>query len=83
MSRIGTLLNVDAGDTAPKVAVVRCGGTRDIRPSVSQYSGLRTCFAVHMCSGRISLWLWLPRVWRLRERMHVRSFIHRYSKRHC
>ena len=51
MRRIGTLLNVDAGDTAPKVAVVRCGGTRDIRPSVSQYSGLRTCFAVHMCSA--------------------------------
>lgn len=51
MRRIGTLLNVDAGDTVPKVAVVRCGGTRDIRLSVSQYSGLRTCFAVHMCSA--------------------------------
>ena len=84
MRRIGTLLNVDAGDTAPKVAVVRCGG--DTRhPSfcltIFRTSNLFCCTYVQR--GRISLWLWLPRVWRLCERMHVRSFIHRYSKRHC
>lgn len=51
MKHIAGVLNVDAGSSTSKVAVVRCGGTHDVRPEISKYSGLRTCFAVHMCSA--------------------------------
>ena len=51
MKRIADVLNVTISTATPKVAIIRCGGTHEVRPEVSQYSGLRTCFAVNMCSA--------------------------------
>ncbi len=47
MSRIAGLLGMEAGDSAPKVAVVRCNGCLEHRPRIAEYDGLRTCAAMN------------------------------------
>ena len=36
-------------NSEPKVAVVRCSGSCEHRPKIAEYSGLRTCSAMHAC----------------------------------
>ena len=38
-------------NTEPKVAVVRCNGTCELRPRIAEYSGLRTCTAMNSCGA--------------------------------
>ncbi len=43
MGKIATILGMDAGDTEPLVAVVRCNGTCEHRPRINQYDGAMSC----------------------------------------
>lgn len=49
MSQITSILGLAATQSEPKVAVVRCSGTCDMRTQIVQYTGLRTCLAMNMC----------------------------------
>lgn len=52
MAQIAAELGMEAVASEPMVAVVRCGGTCELRPRTVQYDGLQTCAAVHStCSG--------------------------------
>ena len=52
MAQIAAELGMEAVASEPMVAVVRCGGTCELRPRTAQYDGLQTCAAVHAtCSG--------------------------------
>lgn len=52
MAQIAAELGMEAVASEPMVAVVRCGGTCELRPRTVQYDGLQTCAAVHAtCSG--------------------------------
>ncbi len=51
MGQIADLLGMAIANSDPKVAVVRCNGTCDKRPKIVEYSGLRTCKAMHACSS--------------------------------
>lgn len=51
MEKVADLLGMAVANTEPKVAVVRCNGTCENRPQVSEYSGLRTCAAMHACGA--------------------------------
>lgn len=48
MARIADVLGVKAAAAEPKVAVVRCGGTCEMRPKAVQYDGLQSCAAMSM-----------------------------------
>ncbi len=50
MSQVADLLGMAIQNGEPKVAVVRCGGTCELRPRIAEYGGLRTCSAMHACS---------------------------------
>ena len=47
MGKVADLLGMAVANTEPTVAVVRCNGTCDSRAKVCEYSGLRTCAAMH------------------------------------
>jgi len=47
MSKVASILGKEAIEQAPKVAVVRCNGTPEFRPSVTQYDGAPTCAIAH------------------------------------
>jgi Na+-translocating ferredoxin:NAD+ oxidoreductase RNF subunit RnfB len=47
MTKIAGLLGMEAGDSAPKVAVVRCNGCLEHRPRIAEYDGLRSCAAMN------------------------------------
>lgn len=47
MGKVADLLGMAIANTEPKVAVVRCGGTCELRPRIAQYDGLRTCTAIN------------------------------------
>ncbi len=49
MGQIADLLGMAVANSEPKVAVVRCNGTCEKRPKIAEYSGLRTCKAMHAC----------------------------------
>lgn len=49
MGRVADLLGMAIANTEPMVAVVRCNGTCANRPRTAEYSGLRTCKAMHAC----------------------------------
>lgn len=52
MAQIAAELGMEAVTSEPMVAVVRCGGTCELRPRTAQYDGLQTCAAEHAtCSG--------------------------------
>ena len=51
MGRVADLLGMAIANGEPKVAVVRCGGTCELRPRIAEYAGLRTCAAMHACSA--------------------------------
>jgi len=43
MKKVGDILGMAAADAAPKVAVVRCQGSCEHRPKLTQFDGARTC----------------------------------------
>ncbi len=47
MAKVADLLGMAIANTEPKVAVVRCNGTCELRPKTAQYDGLRTCTAMN------------------------------------
>ncbi len=49
MGQVADLLGMAVANTEPMVAVVRCNGTCENRPRITEYNGLRTCTAVHAC----------------------------------
>ena len=51
MSRVADLLGMAIANGEPKVAVVRCGGSCELRPKIAEYSGLRTCAAMNSCGA--------------------------------
>ncbi len=51
MSQVADLLGMAVANSEPKVAVVRCNGTCEKRPKIAEYSGLRTCKAMHACGA--------------------------------
>ena len=51
MGLVADLLGMAVANTEPKVAVVRCNGTCEMRPRIAEYNGLRTCTAMNSCSA--------------------------------
>ena len=51
MGQVADLLGMAVANTEPKVAVVRCNGTCDLRPRIAEYGGLRTCTAMNSCGA--------------------------------
>lgn len=49
MGQVADLLGMAVANGEPQVAVVRCNGTCEHRPRIVEYSGLRTCAAMHAC----------------------------------
>lgn len=49
MGKVADLLGMAVANSEPKVAVVRCSGSCELRPKIAEYSGLRTCSAMHAC----------------------------------
>ncbi len=47
MSKVAAILGREAIEQAPKVAVVRCNGTPEFRPRVTEYDGAPTCAIAH------------------------------------
>ena len=47
MSNVASILGREAIEQAPTVAVVRCNGTPEFRPRVTQYDGAATCAIAH------------------------------------
>ncbi len=47
MSKVASLLGMEAEESAPKVAVVRCNGCLEHRPRIAEYDGLRSCVAMN------------------------------------
>lgn len=51
MGKVADLLGMAVANSEPKVAVVRCNGSCEHRPKIAEYSGLRTCTAMHACGS--------------------------------
>lgn len=51
MGKVADLLGMAMANAEPMVAVVRCQGTCEFRPKIAEYSGLRTCTAMHACGA--------------------------------
>ena len=51
MGQVADLLGMAVANAEPKVAVVRCNGTCELRPRIAEYNGLRTCAAMHSCGA--------------------------------
>ena len=49
MTQIADLLGMAIQNGEPRVAVVRCGGSCELRPKTVSYVGLRTCSAMNAC----------------------------------
>lgn len=47
MNQVADLLGMAIANSEPKVAVVRCNGTCELRPRIAEYNGLRTCTAMN------------------------------------
>lgn len=51
MGQVADLLGMAIANSEPKVAVVRCNGTCELRPRIAEYNGLRTCTAMNSCGA--------------------------------
>ena len=47
MGKVADLLGMAIANSEPKVAVVRCNGTCELRPRIARYDGLLTCTAMN------------------------------------
>ncbi|MCM1519828.1 MAG: RnfABCDGE type electron transport complex subunit B [Lachnoclostridium sp.] len=48
MAKIGEIVGLAAVETKPKVAVLKCNGTCDVRPRVARYDGAQSCAVLAM-----------------------------------
>lgn len=51
MAKVASILGGEAAAPDPKVAVVRCGGSKDCRPRTNAYEGAQTCAIVAATYG--------------------------------
>ena len=51
MGQVADLLGMAIANGEPMVAVVRCGGSCELRPRTNEYNGLRNCAAMHACGA--------------------------------
>jgi len=51
MSRVANLLGMAIANGDPKVAVVRCNGTCELRQKIATYDGMRSCAAMNACGA--------------------------------
>lgn len=51
MGQVADILGISVAETEPKVAVVRCNGCKEHRPTIAQYDGMPTCAAMNMCGA--------------------------------
>lgn len=51
MSRVADLLGMAIANGDPKVAVVRCNGTCELRQKIATYDGMRSCAAMNACGA--------------------------------
>ncbi len=51
MGQVADLLGMAVANSEPKVAVVRCNGTCELRQRIAVYDGLKTCSAVNSCGA--------------------------------
>ena len=51
MGRVADLLGMAIANGEAKVAVVRCGGTCELRPKMAEYDGMRSCAAMNACGA--------------------------------
>ncbi len=51
MQKIADALGMKADMIEPKVAVVRCNGTCENRPTIAQYDGRQTCANINVCGA--------------------------------
>ena len=51
MSRVANLLGMAIANGDPKVAVVRCNGTCELRQNIATYDGMRSCAAMNACGA--------------------------------
>lgn len=51
MGKIADLLGMAVANSEPKVAVVRCNGTCELRSKIVSYDGMRTCSAINSCGA--------------------------------
>lgn len=51
MEQVADLLGLAMSNSEPKVAVVRCNGTCELRMRIAEYDGLRTCTAMNSCGA--------------------------------
>lgn len=51
MNGVADLLGIAVANGEPKVAVVRCNGTCELRPRTAQYDGMRSCAAMNACGA--------------------------------
>lgn len=51
MEKVAAILGLEATASEPKVAVVRCNGTCENRPRITQYDGVRSCAVAHSTYG--------------------------------
>ena len=51
MTQVADLLGMAIANGEPKVAVVRCNGSCEIRPKIAEYNGLRSCAAMNACGA--------------------------------
>ena len=51
MTRVASILGLEASASEPKVAVVRCNGSCEHRPRITQYDGAVSCAIAHATYG--------------------------------
>lgn len=51
MSRVANLLGMAIANGDPKVAIVRCNGTCELRQKIATYDGMRSCAAMNACGA--------------------------------
>ena len=51
MGRVADLLGMAIANGEPKIAVVRCNGSCEVRPKIAEYAGMRSCAAMHACGA--------------------------------
>ncbi|WP_298451192.1 Fe-S cluster domain-containing protein [uncultured Prevotella sp.] len=51
MGQVADLLGMAVANSEPKVSVVRCNGTCELRQRIAVYDGLKTCSAVNSCGA--------------------------------
>lgn len=58
MEKVAAILGQTAPEVSPLVAVVRCGGTCDLRPRSNQYDGVSSCAIAHNLYGGETACTW-------------------------